>query len=194
LADRVAAGLGLREKVKPVPAAIETRTDLKPSKALSIVGNGPKSFAGRKVGILVTDGSDRKLFDALQAAIEGEQASVEVIAPQVGGVNASDGSLIEAQQKVGGGPSVLYDAVAVIPSAAGCAALLKNAAAKDFVSDAFAHLKFVGYVEAALPLFEKAGLDLDEGFVPLDKAKGPATFVAACRKLRLWAREKAVMS
>jgi hypothetical protein len=24
----------------------------------------------------------------------------------------------------------------------------------EFVSDAFAHLKFVGYVEAALPLFE----------------------------------------
>ena len=32
--------------------------DLKPSPKLSIVKNGPKSFAGRKVGALVTDGVD----------------------------------------------------------------------------------------------------------------------------------------
>ncbi len=91
--------------------------DLKPSKALSIIENGPKSFAGRKVGILVTDGTDRATFDALVKAIEAEKAAYEVIAPTVGGAKASDGKLIEAQQKVGGGPSVLYDAVAVIPSA-----------------------------------------------------------------------------
>lgn len=194
LAEQVADGLGLQEKVPPIAAAKKPRTDLKPSKALSLVKNGPKTFAGRKVGILVTDGTDRNLFDALTSEVEGEGATVEVIAPAVGGVKASDGSLIEAQQKIGGGPSVLYDAVAILPSEEGCLALIKNAAAKDFVSDAFAHLKFVGYVDAAMPLFEKAGIasDMDDGFVPLAKAKGPATFVAACRKLRKWDREQVV--
>lgn len=194
LADRVAKGLGLHEKVQPAKAARETRTDLKPSKTLSIVQNPPKSFAGRKVGILVTDGTDRDLFDALIKAIEAEKATFEVIAPAVGGAKASDGTMIEAQQKVGGGPSVLYDAVAVIPSAEGCQPLLKNAAARDFVSDAFAHLKFVGYVESAKPLFDKAGIDIDGGFIALNKAKGPATFIAACRKLRQWDREQFVIT
>ena len=168
--------------------------DLKASKALSIVLNGPKSFAGRKVGVLVTDGTDRAVFDALRSAVEGEEATMEVIAPSVGGVKASDGSLIEAQQKIGGGPSVLYDAVAILPSEEGVEALLSNASAKDFVSDAFAHLKFIGYVDAAMPLFAKAGVarDMDAGFIPLGKAKGPAAFVAACRKLRRWEREQAV--
>jgi catalase len=195
LADRVAQGLGMQEKITPATAAKEPRTDLKPSKALSIIRNGPKSFAGRKVGVLVTDGSDRKVFEALKAAIEGEGASVEVVAPAVGGVQASDGSLIEAKQKIGGGPSVLYDAVAVIPSEEGCESLLKNAAARDFVSDAFAHLKFIAYADEAMPLFEKAGIaaDMDDGFIPLGKG-GAGAFVAACRKLRNWERELVVMS
>jgi catalase len=196
LAERVAKGLGIREKVQPANPAKEPLADLRPSKALSIVQNGPKSFAGRKVGVLVTDGTDRNLFDALKSEVEGEGSTLEVVAPAVGGVTASDGSLIEAQQKIGGGPSVLYDAVVVIPSEEGCQALLKNAAARDFVSDAFAHLKFIGYIDATLPLFEKTGIaaDMDEGFVPIAKAKGPATFIAACRKLRRWEREQVVTS
>jgi catalase len=194
LADRVAKGLGLHEKVQAGAPAKEPLSGLKPSKALSIALNGPKSFAGRKVGVLVTDGTDRQLFEALKSEIEAEGATLEVIAPAVGGVKASDGALIEAQQKIGGGPSVLYDAVAIIPSEAGVQALLKNAAAKDFVSDAFAHLKFIAFIDAALPLFEKAGIaaDMDDGFIQLASAKGAATFVIACRKLRRWEREQVV--
>ena len=196
LADRVAKGLGLRDKLEPPPPAKQPLADLKPSKALSIALNGPKSFAGRKVGILVTDGTDRPLFDGLKSAIEAEGATLEVVAPTVGGVKASDGSIIEAQQKIGGGPSVLYDAVAVMPSADGVQALLKNAAAKDFVSDAFAHLKFIAYDEAAMPLFEKAGIaaDLDEGCFILNAPKDAQTFVIACRKLRRWDREHIAMA
>jgi catalase len=196
LADRVAKGLGLRAKLEPPPAAKQPTVDLKPSKALSIALNGPKSFAGRKVGVLVTDGTDRPLFDSLKSAIEAEGATLEVIAPTVGGVKASDGSIIEAQQKIGGGPSVLYDAVAVMPSAEGVENLVKNAAAKDFVSDAFAHLKFIAYVETAMPLFDKAGIaaDLDEGCFTLNAPKDAEVFVKACRKLRRWDREQLVIA
>ena len=91
-------------------------TGLPPSPALSIVANGPESFAGRKVGMLVTDGADAALVSALQDAIVAEGAVVEVIAPKIGGATLSDGALLEAQQKIDGGPSVLYDAVAVLAS------------------------------------------------------------------------------
>ena len=76
----------------------------------------------------------------------------------VGGVEASDGTWVEGEQMLGGGPSVLYDAVALLVSADGSALLAKDAAAKDFVSDAFAHCKFIAYSADALPLFEKAGI------------------------------------
>ena len=73
-------------------------------------------------------------------------------------VEASDETMVEADQKVGGGPSVLDDAVAVLLSEDGANSLLKSGAARDFISDAFVHVKFIACVSAALPLFERAGI------------------------------------
>ena len=139
LAKQVADGLRLKEMPKPADAAKPTRKDLKTSPALSILLNGPDSFTGRKVGALVTDGVDIDILKALKAALKAEGALLEIIAPKVGGVEASDGSWIEAKQKIDGGPSVLYDAVALLPSEDGAKNLAKEPAARDFVADAFAH-------------------------------------------------------
>ena len=70
LANKVADGLGLQKMPKPADAAVPTRQDLDPSPALSIVQNGPKRFEGRKLGILVSDGSDAGLLKALTGAID----------------------------------------------------------------------------------------------------------------------------
>ena len=192
LAARVAAGLGMSGTIQPAVPAMEPRMDLKPSKALSIQLNPPNSFAGRKVGVLVTDGIGRALYDSLKAAVEAEGSTIEVIAPTIGGVTADDGTIIESQQKIGGGPSVLYDAVAVLASSAGVQTLMKNPAARDFVSDAFAHLKFFAYTNEAMALLEKSGIgaELDKGFIVLSTAQSVSSFVAACRKLRYWPREQ----
>jgi catalase len=194
LAKRVADGLGLTRIPKTAIPAREPMQNLKLSPSLSIALNPPLSFAGRKVGALVTDGVDRELLEDLKAALEAEGAALEVIAPTVGGVTAADGALVEAKHKIGGGPSVLFDAIAIMASAGGMASLLKNAAARDFVSDAFAHLKFIAYTGAAIPLFEKAGIagDLDEGCVELSGAGAVKKFVASCHALRLWSRENIV--
>ena len=191
LAKKVADGLRLREMPKPADAAKPTREDLKKSPALSIVLNGPESFKGRKMGALVTDGVDIAILKSLQSALKKEGALIEIVAPKIGGVKASDGSWIEAAQRIDGGPSILYDAVALLPSKDGAMALANNAAARDFVADAFAHYKFIGYVEAAMPLFEKAGVadNRDEGFIALKKPADCSTFITECRQLRYWARE-----
>ena len=190
LANQVAEGLGLKEMPKAADAAKPTRKDLKKSSALSILLNGPDGFTGRKVGVLVTDGVDIDLFQALQAAVEAEGAMLEIVAPRVGGVEASDGSWIEAAQKIDGGPSVLYDAVVLLPSEDGAKRLAKEPTARDFVADAFAHMKFIGYVEAAMPLFEKAGVNdsRDDGVILLEGPEGCAAFITTCRQLRFWAR------
>ncbi len=194
LAQGVVEGLGLKEIPAPAKAAVATRTDLKPSDALSILKNSPQSFKGRKLGILITDGADIKLFNALTQAVASEGATYEVIAPTIGGVKASDGTWIEAQQKVNGGPSVLYDAVVLLFSEAGAKLLSQEATARDFISDAFAHSKFIGYTEAALALFDKAGLrgNMDDGCISINKPADAATFLKACHALRLWERENKV--
>jgi catalase len=61
-------------------------------------------------------------------------------------------------------------------------------AARDFIADASAHRKFIAYSADAMPLLEKAGATLDEGFVPLNAGSDAETFVKTCRKLRFWDR------
>lgn len=194
LARRVAEGLGLPELPAAAPAAQPTRTDLEPSPALSILLNGPTSFAGRRVGALVTDGVEADLLAALRTALEQEGAVLKIVAPKVGGVKASDGSLVAADEQIDGGPSVLFDAVALLPSAEGATLLAQAASARDFVADAFAHLKFIGCNDAAGPLLAKAGLPeaRDAGCLPLNAATDAAGFVTALRALRFWAREPEV--
>ncbi|MBO0905150.1 catalase [Jiella sonneratiae] len=194
LAKKVAKGLRLETMPAPAPAARPTKMDLAKSPALSILMNGPESFKGRKIGVLVSDGVDAALLAGLKKAAKAEGAMVKIVAPMIGGVTASDGSLVEGDEKVDGGPSVLFDAVAVLLSAEGAATLAKEPTAKDFVSDAFAHCKFIAYSPEAMPLFEKAGIadDLDEGCMEIGAAGEAAGFVTMCRKLRHWKREPMV--
>ena len=192
LGETVAEKLGIRNLPQKADAAVKPRDDLPASDALSIVKNGPDSFKGRKVGVLVSDGCDAGLVKKLEAALKKEGAMMEIVAPKVGGVEASDGSLIAAKQMIDGGPSVLYDAVALMLSPEGAEQLSKEAAARDFVADAFAHCKFIAHSEAAQPLLDKAGVEADEGVIPLGSANDVRTFLESCRKLRLWAREAKV--
>jgi catalase len=195
LAKAVAEGLGLREMPKAAKPARPIVSDLPPSPALSIVANGPQTFKGRKVGILVTDGVDAALLGALADAIEAEGAMLEIVAPKIGGVISSDGTVIPAHQNVNGGPSVLYDAVALLPSAEGVKLLAMEAAAKDFVTDAYAHAKFIAFAPDAALLLDKAGItERDDGFVPLQRPADAKTFVKMCRDFRFWAREPGVHS
>ncbi|HUD95810.1 catalase [Sphingobium sp.] len=192
LATVVADSLGLAKLPKAFEAAVPTRTDLAPSEALSIIKRGPDSFAGRKLGVLVTDGASATIVKALVSAVEKLPAVYEIVTPKVAGATLDDGTLIEGKQKVDGAPSVLYDAVALVVSEEGAAMLAQDKTAKDFVNDAFAHGKFIAYTAEALPFMERAGIapeDHDEGLVELDKATAAKAFLDSCGALRLWERE-----
>lgn len=197
LARYVADGLGLPELPQKVRPAREPVTDLPPSPALSILENGPDSFAGRKIGVLVTDGADAKILSGLTSAARRQGVNIELVAPAVGGIEASDGQRIEAGQKVDGGPSVLYDAVVLLPSAEGAGQLASSPAARDFVTDAYAHCKFIGHVGQAAALLQATGIDrmVDDGFVELGNGRGDVTgFLERCRELRFWQRQAGLVS
>ena len=189
LASRVAEGLGL-DLPDAAEAAIKPRTDLPGSDSLSILKNGPKSFAGRKLGILTSEGADASVVNAVKDAVTAVGGKVEFITPTIGGVTFSDGTKQPGDQHVQGGPSVLYDAVAVIPGKESVADLATKASAKDFVTDAFAHQKFIGYTADTKPLFEAAGLadQLDKGCIELDASSGKK-FVDALKPMRVWDRD-----
>ncbi|GAB78399.1 catalase [Austwickia chelonae] len=189
LASRVAAGLGL-PLPDPAPAAVPPRTDLPPSDSLSILKNGPSSFAGRRLGLLTGEGAEARTVLGVKSAVEAEGATVQVIAPVGGRVSLSDGSTLVVEQLLEGAPSVLYDAVALLPGAGSVGGMAAKSSARDFVSDAFAHHKFIGYTEAARPLLVSAGVAdrMDEGLLDLD-VLAPEEFVRRLAGLRHWERE-----
>ncbi len=194
LAETVAGKLGIRKMPKAADAMVPVRDDLAPSPALSIIENGTGSFKGRKIGVLVANGTDAQVLKGIRHAAEKEGAMVELVAPTVGGFEASSGEWMEADHMIDGGPSVLFDAVALVLSVEAANRLLSESTARDFVADAFAHCKFIGFTAGAMPLLAKAGIEpeMDEGLIPLDNSRAATDFVVSCRKLRLWAREDTV--
>ena len=94
---------------------------------------------------------------------------------------ASDGQLA-------GTPSVMFDAVAIVLSAAGAEALAKESSAIDFVRDAFGHLKAIAVDSGGQRLLESALVDIDGGVCSASDTKA---FIAAA-KTRQWDREASV--
>ncbi len=183
LAARVADGLAM-----PLPAATTVArepVDLDLSPALSIHKQSEPMLAGRKVAILFAEGSDGKTIADLQAAIKEAGATPFLVAPKVGGIATTKGPL-KADGQLAGSPSVLFDAVALVLSPEGAAVLTGEAAAVQFVMDAFAHCKAIGADKGAKALLDKAGVEPDDGVTALG-----ADFIAAAGQ-RFWDREAKV--
>jgi catalase len=187
LAARVAFGLNAELPTPSTPAA--EPYDMDPSPALRIVGKYPDSLMGRSVGILVTDGADGAIVGAVRKAVEAEGASVKIVAPRIGGVKLRGGKVLAVDGQLAGTPSVIFDAVALVTSDEGCAQLIGDSAAIDFVHNAFVHLKAIGFTAEAQPLLDKASVAPDAGIV--DLRSGTDAFIPLART-RQWDREPKV--
>ena len=195
MAKRVAAGLRLGTGIEPAATTVPARREIKPSPALSIIGKDPHTLKGRVIGLLVSDGADPGLIEALRTAVQKEGAKLKIVAPHVGGAKTCDGKLLEADQQLAGAPSIFFDAVAAVVSEAGARELAREAAAVDFVSAAFNHLKVIDHVPAAEPLLRRAGIAdelTDAGIVRLTGADAVAGLIDVAKKTRIWDREPRV--
>lgn len=187
LAQRVAEGLAVGLPKKAEPASVPF--DMDDSPALRIVGKYPDTLKGRAVGILVSDGADGAIIDAVRSAAEGAGATVKIVAPKIGGVTLKGGKTLKADGQLAGTPSVMFDAVAIVLSEDGCTDLLKEGAAVDFAKDAFGHLKAIGFTPEAQPLLDKAGVEADAGVVDVSEDCEAWLQPAATRQ---WDREPKV--
>ena len=93
---------------------------------------------------------------------------------------------LKADGQLAGTPSVIFDAVALVLSADGCKALLKEARRWNSSWTPSAHLKAIGHTPEAKPLLDKAGVEPDAGVIDLGEG-----FIAAAGK-RFWDREAKV--
>lgn len=193
LAQDAADRLGIAEMPEPAPAACPARMDLKPSPALSIQSNAPDSFKGRMMGVMISDGFDGALLAALEQAVADAGGLVRIVAPKIGGAMCSKGDLHLVTDQIGGAPSVLFDAIAILP---GEDSLATSPAAIGFLQDAHSHCKHIGWAASAAALVAACGLSesRDDGMHALTDAKSADNFVSACRGLRYWGREAMFMA
>ncbi|MBP1761974.1 MAG: catalase [Firmicutes bacterium] len=187
LAQRVAAGLAI-VKMPAAPVAAAPVQELPTSPALQIIGKMKDTLEGRAIGILITDGSNGMVIEKIKKAATDAGAAVKIVAPKVGGAKLAGGSMLVADGQLAGTPSVLFDAVAVILSDEGAAALSMESAAVDFVRDAFGHLKAIAADKGGQAFLQFANVGLDAGVVD---ANNPNAFIDAA-KTRQWDREKNV--
>ena len=179
LGARVARGLGTQ--LPDAAKAFRAPFDLDPSDALSIQKNWKATLKGRKIGLLIAEGSDKKGIDTLTEAVEAEGGSVFIIAPKIGPLKLKGGKIIPDGQ-LAGSPSVLFDAVAMILTPDQAEKLARDSAAVGFVMDAYAHLKAIGHCKGSAVILSRAGIEDGEGV-------GPWEDLPETAKQRYWARE-----
>ena len=160
LAATVAAGLGMavpdampRVLAHPAPPEITT------SAALSLMAlPGDGGIRSRSVAILVADGVDGKSVAAVQAALQAAGATVQLIAPRLGPVQAVNGKPFEATGTLENSAPVLFDGMALPDGAGGVKLLGSRVEVMDFISNQYRHGKTILAVGASSLLLERAGV------------------------------------
>jgi len=196
LCEAVARGLGM-----PVPAATIPLEDVSPSPALSQVGT-PFPVDGRKLGIVVDEGSDMDSVAAMVEAARSSNLVPFVIAPRGGTI----GDLV-ADRTYATARSFEYDALVLAGAAAPAADAVPSLDARGgdpasagasadpriplIVGEVWRHCKVLGVLgEPAARVLASAGVPSDGAGVVVeqDPAEMVASVVALLSLHRVWDR------
>lgn len=158
--------------------------------------NKNKSIKTRKIAVLIADGYAAADLNAIDSTLKKNGASACIIAPHLGVVASDAGKTVEAQERILGTASVLYDALIIPGGAKSVQTLLKEPTCVEFINDAFKHCKTICAVGEGVKLVEKSDAikadDNDQGLILAPEgtfAEVGKEFVAAVSMHRHFARE-----
>ncbi len=174
LANSVAEGLGMKVPTKlDKPLNMSMPADGDPKKfqpkrvtqavetspTLRMVGNPnfpDVNIKTRKIAVLLADGFDDAEVAGMSKALLTAGASPKTIAPHLGVVTGASGAELKVDCSFLTGASVLFDAVYIPGGDESVAALLKEDAAQEFVSEAYKHCKALAASGAGVGLLATA--------------------------------------
>ncbi|MBL8541406.1 MAG: catalase [Betaproteobacteria bacterium] len=196
LARRVSEQLGLN---LGEPPAVQAKSPVETSPALSLLHDPVTSAASRKVAILVADGVDGDELALLKTALEKAGAVAKVVGVRGGQIATGNGDPIAVDHPLPTVASTLFDAVAVPGGAGHVNALRANPRSAFFVAESFRHLKGIYAATGATALLEDAGVVHGEGttqdipgvVVPASGGTTPKdiqAFIEVIAKHRAWDR------
>lgn len=207
LATKVAQGIGVKAPtVSPAAAPAgggKKRVALSPSLRTIDNPNNGSSLKGRKVAILVEDGFDSSVVDALQKALQKEMVQFEVVSKKLGNRSAEKGSDLKTDKTYLTTASLMYDAVFVPGGSKAAEAMKDMGDTLLFIREAFKHGKPIAVIGEATQVLEACQLpellvfdvpSSDKGVVSSkDNSKQEEVirlFQKAMTKYRFWEREK----
>jgi len=217
LASKVGVALGLSRPpaIKgPInlghPAGVDPRDwqpptvnkKVKPSPALSMTSLPGDTLKTRQVAILISDKCDGEAVAEVKRQLEAKGAAGRLVGHRLGAISSTTGNL-EPEFTVGNTSSVTFDGVFIVGGKS-VSKFQLDAAALDFVSDAFKHFKTLGATGEGQGLLDAAGVlkakahpeagpgaDPRTGVItgPTEASRRVATaFVKALAKGRHWDR------
>ncbi|MEO5771795.1 MAG: catalase HPII, partial [Burkholderiaceae bacterium] len=117
---------------------------------------------GRKIAILVVEGTDGAALREAQQALVKAGAVPRFVGARLGRVAVAGGQAIEIETTMEVAPSVLWDAVVVPSDEAAQAAFARDMDAKDFIKEQYRHCKAMLMLgEGGAALLAAVGLPVD---------------------------------
>ncbi len=181
LTEAVAKHLGL-----PAPKGREASKSER-TKGLSQEETPKNSIQGRKIAVLAAPGVDAEDVQKLRQTLTQAQASMEVVAPQLGELAGSGGTKVKVDKDFVTGDSVFYDAVYVPGGAESVKLLGTNPGFAEFVREAYQHYKAIGASGEGMELIKRIGIPASPGVIGTQKGDMDA-FIAAVKMHRHWQR------
>ncbi len=178
---------------------------LQQTSGLSMEEHPTSTIKGRKVAILAADGVAADQVAALKKALKAAGALGEVVAPHLGVLQGTGGT-VEAVKTFANSGSIMFDAVFVAGGEQSVATLIGLGDAREFINEAYKHAKAIAAVGEgvklvaasevgqALPMNQPANPSLNaQGIVAANTADLQSAieqFITAIAKHRHWGRSQ----
>lgn len=164
------------------------------SEALSMKNTVKDSIESRIIGFIMADGVDAEEVTTLQNQLENLGAVVQVVAPSMTPVKASDGTKFIPKHSISSTASVCFDALYICPGAESAAELMKPENKNwtvGFIEEAYRHCKAVYFGADTNAIFSKtdiAGKTFEDPamIANVDSTVGNGKFITAIANHRVW--------
>ncbi|MBC6999859.1 catalase [Cytophaga sp. FL35] len=205
LADKVADNLGMKvpkDIERPLNRSIgadavvedhqpgEKKIYLEKSPVLSQSNTKFDTIATRQIAVLVADGFHMKSFEAMQKALEKEQAVIKLVAPHGGKVTCDEGMEHKVDAAISTTESVLFDAIYVPGGEKSIGKLKEQSKFIKFLNEAFSHCKAIAVDGEGEELLDASAIKDYKDDKALFINAEPKSFIKAISNHRNWERRK----
>ena len=183
--------------------SVNGKSSLEKSEALSMANTIKNTIRTRRIAFLVADGVNEDSVNTMKAALEGEGAMVDLVAPKLCPVKSANDTEYPIMKSFLTTASVLYDAVYVPGGINSVATLAAEPDALHFLNEAYKHCKSIAADTEAIQVLNETyfvrklpgELAFEDvmmtGIVIGGNASGlSALFIKAIAQHRFWDREK----